>query len=692
MNGNLPAYMNQLNKAQLEAVEHEGGPLLILAGAGSGKTRVITTKIAYLIEQKQYNPASILAVTFTNKAAAEMHNRVTGMVPYASGVLVRTFHSFGAWLLRRNGAAIGMKRSFTIYDDEDMITLLRTIYEKKKRNELKPYAKMISLAKDYALTPEDNLLPITADPEFPSIYAAYNQKLRELGNADFGDLIARCIELLDNNPEILSRLHQRFRTVLVDEYQDSNVAQFELLKRLAGGGTYLCVVGDDDQSIYRFRGAEVQNIIQFPDIFPDTTVIRLEENYRSTEPILDVASSVVEHNRGRLGKRLWTRKKGGEKAVVRFFENEEQEVAYCAELVRTGPAESTAILYRTNAQSRSFEIYFSRHNIPYRLVGSLSFYSREEVKDALALVTLILNPNDEVAFRRVVNKPTRGIGAASLRKIIAYAPEARGDLLESCRKALSGLSVKAARGVKEFLHVMETVSAELEERSLAEFVEGAVRESGILEYHLEQDKISHTQKAMNVEELVNAAAEYPNGREGLIEFLEAVELDRSRIAAREEEGPSGVTLITMHNTKGLEFDRVIITGLEEGLFPGFRNELEEDLEEERRIFYVSLTRAKEELYLTSCRSRRLWGKRMHFSPSRFLEEIPKELLSLDLSAPDEQDNGFKPGTRVYHDDYGSGVVCKRWHNGTQTAVMVRFETGVVHRFIPKYSNLEIIAE
>lgn len=691
MNRTVPSYLLELNDVQRQAVEHEGSPLLILAGAGSGKTRVITTKIAYLIDQKGIDPASVLAVTFTNKAAREMKDRVMNLVPDASRTLIRTFHSFGAWLLRRNSGALSLNRNFSIYDDEDMITLLHTIFGKKKRNDLKPYARYISLAKDYALGPEDDLLQISPDPQFPEIYKAYEDKIRTLGNTDFGDLILRPVELLDNFSEIRQRLHQRFRVILVDEYQDSNVAQFELLKRLYGEETYLCVVGDDDQSIYKFRGAEVKNILQFPEIFDGTTIVRLEENYRSTQYILSVASAVVANNSGRLGKKLWTRKLEGNKVTVRFFETQEQEVEYCAGQLTPDTFGKTAILYRTNAQSRAFEIYFSRHNIPYRLVGTLSFYNREEIKDALSLLTLFVNRHDELAFRRVINKPARGIGSSSLNKILSYLPRSGGDTIEACKYAEADLSGKAAKGVSGFLRIIARLEATVETLPLGGFVHRVVNESGLFDYHMNQDKVSNTQKTKNLEELSGAAGEFPNGKEGLIEFLETIELDRASIDQNQVSDEERVTLITMHNTKGLEFDRVFITGLEEGIFPGYQNDQEEDVEEERRIFYVSLTRAKEELYLTSCRTRKIWGRTIRLTPSRFLDEIPTDLIDIEIPEP-EDDSDFRVGTAVYHDEYGTGMVCKRWNNGSQISVLVRFESGAVHRFIPKYSTLEKIME
>jgi DNA helicase-2/ATP-dependent DNA helicase PcrA len=471
---------------------------------------------------------------------------------------------------------------------------------------------------------------------------------------------------LDHNPEIKQRLQQRFQAILVDEYQDSNVAQFELLKRLNGDHTYLCVVGDDDQSIYRFRGAEIQNIIQFPEIFENTTIIRLEQNYRSTQHILSVASSVVANNQGRLGKTLWTDKDWGPSVVVRFFADQRQEVEYCAQLLEDGMLGETAILYRTNAQSREFELFFSKHNIPYRLVGTISFYSREEIKDMLAWLALLVNPKDELAFRRIVNKPSRGIGDASIKKIIAAVPSSNGDLFSACRQAQKKLSSKAYQGVDQFLSIFRELNADLEAHTLDKLLKQVMLKSGLLEYYKEQDHISHTQKTKNLDELVTAAMDYSGGREGLVEFLEAMELDRAQIESHESRSHDGVTLITMHNTKGLEFDRVIITGLEEGIFPGFRNESEEDLEEERRIFYVSLTRARKELYLTCAKTRRIWGRIMHLKPSRFLDEVPKEYLDLelpDMSAGGDND-GYHLGTVVYHDDFGTGIICKRWYNGS----------------------------
>ena len=437
-------YLEKLNPKQYEAVVNQGQPLLILAGAGSGKTRVITSKIAYLVEHCGALPSSILAVTFTNKAAGEMRDRVAKFLGYTGDMksyelpMIRTFHSFGAWILRRNSGYAGLSPNFSIYDDSDMVSLLKSLEKSGSKRDIKLYANMISRAKDFGLTPDDDLTQVTFDPDFPAIYKAYQEKLDSIGNVDFGDLILKAVELLKNNREIRDRLSRKFQVILVDEYQDSNIAQFELLKLLAGDGRGLTVVGDDDQSIYKFRGAEVQNIIGFPEYFSGTKVIKLEQNYRSTAPILNLASAVVDKNKGRLGKTLWTARKGGRKPVLAYFSTAQEEAEYCASLVAKDTVE-TAILYRTNAQSRLFESVFTRLNIPYRIVGSLRFYEREEIKDTLAWMAFLVNPRDQVSFQRIINKPVRGIGKASVDKILATGGE---DIVSGLKTYAAGTKGK----------------------------------------------------------------------------------------------------------------------------------------------------------------------------------------------------------------------------------------------------------
>ena len=731
MSSTLQSALATLNPAQRVAVLHDGSPLLILAGAGSGKTRVVTVKIAWLIAEQGIDPRSILAVTFTNKAAGEMRERALALLAdhqppiEARDVTLKTFHSFGAWMLRRNADVAGLPRGFTIYDDDDSITLLKSLYPEQKRSELSRWYHLISRAKDYCLTPDDDLEEVSADPEFPRVYRAYQDRLREIGNVDFGDLIQLPMELLEREPSVAARLHRRFRYLLVDEYQDANVAQYRFLRALVGPEAFVCVVGDDDQSIYRFRGAEVQNILTFPERFPETKVVRLEQNYRSTAPILDLAGAVVSNNEGRLGKTLFTDRSGGKRPALILFGDQDEEVSWTIERIREvltrGESGETAILYRTNAQSRVFETALLREAIPYRIVGAVRFWQREEIKDAVALLKLVANPRDEVAFRRVVNKPTRGIGAKSLDKIMETLPAAGGDVERAANYALPALSKRAARALSAFLGVVEairrmvngsqhavgegeeppSVDAARMEEPLSRVVESALVESGLLLYHREQDEVGGTQKVQNLEELVNAASLHAASEEGLSEFLEAIELDGAR--EQEDAEQARVVLITMHNTKGLEFDRVIITGLEEGLFP--RDDDPDELEEERRLFYVAITRARNELTLTSCRSRRIHGRIAELYPSRFLTEIPQELM--DVTSGDGghspvvgtlqglcegrragQEHPWPRGTGVYHDDYGSGAVIQAWHAGGEAVVLVRFETGATAQFIPKYTPLE----
>ncbi len=725
----IPDYLHGLNPVQLDAVRHQGGPLLILAGAGSGKTRVITYKIAYLIRECGIQPRSILAVTFTNKAAGEMRERAASLAPGASECMIRTFHSFGAWFLRRNHERAGLPAGFTIYDDDDVVQLLRSLFPDESKPHLNAQSRAISRAKDYALYPGNDLSAVTHQhEELRDVYRRYHERLREIGNVDFGDLILRPLELLRRDEAVRTRIQQRFRVVLVDEYQDSNVAQFELLRALVGSDSYLCVVGDDDQSIYRFRGAEVRNILTFHEQYPGTTTVRLEQNYRSTGSILNLASEVVARNEGRLGKRLWTEREDGPLPQLAFLSDAEAEVEFCVRILQADARYSnTAILYRTNAQSRLFESEFLRRGIPYRIVGTLRFYEREEVKDVLAVLRLLANPRDEVSFRRIVNKPARSLGLKSVDRIVDVALAGGGDLLDALAAAVPGLTKKAEKARAELDGVFASLTGAVEGSSLSVLVERAAEETGLREYHASQDEYQGSGKVANIDELVNAAGLYGSGREALAEFLEMIELDANRDTAAEDG--EAVTLITMHNTKGLEFPRVIITGLEEGLFPRGADEGPGEIEEERRLFYVAVTRAENELYLTSCRYRRLYGRITEYAPSRFLGEIPPELLetlgsgtssrripaaSGDpgfgrqgipaaggtvsdrlRSASDAEDweeaDDLPPGAGVYHDDYGLGVVQKRWRKGTNVMVRVGFENGRIATFIPRYTPLERVS-
>lgn len=731
-------YLDPLNPEQREAVLHEGSPLLILAGAGSGKTRVITTKIAYLIRERGVDPESILAVTFTNKAAREMAERAARIEPRAVRAHLRTFHSFGAWFLRRHGTVLDLGRNFVIYDDDDATTLLGTLMEDATRSQAAATAHRIARAKDYFLGPDDPALDmIDHRPEFRRVYASYEEKLRKIGNVDFGDLIRLPAAALREHPELGERFRQRFSVVLVDEYQDSNVAQFELLKELCGPRTYLCVVGDDDQSIYRFRGAEVRNILDFPDRFPGTQVVRLERNYRSTEQILAVAGGVVDRNRDRLGKNLRAERGAGKLPILAFLPDQDEEAAFCAELVERSVAAGArytdwAILYRTNAQSLGFETEFLRRKIPYRVVGSLKFYEREEVKDALALLAFSLNPRDEVAFRRMVNKPARGVGAVTVDRIVeaSLQESTGGDLAAAARRHSPTLAAKARAGVREFLGAIEGARARFGDSSagapaswgakgegersghliagdgLSSYIVSLVEDAGLAEYHQAQDEIAGTQRLGNLQELANAAGLYPATAAGLAEFLEHIELDRAMAEEADADAPDSVTLITFHNTKGLEFPRVVMTGLEQGVFPR-DDKRDEDLEEERRLFYVGATRAMDELYLCTCARRRLFGRTQDSAPSLFLREIPPRAVRIVGKAPFgfgdtvragalsavprgvsgvSADGLWRVGGRLFHDEHGYGGIVSVEDTDEGAVVVARFESGREVRFLPRYQG------
>jgi len=703
----IPDYLESLNPQQREAVLHTGVPLLILAGAGSGKTRVITTKIAYLIDSEGLDPHSILAVAFTNKAAEEMRERVGALSSTGGEVMIKTFHAFGAWLLRRYGQEIGIAAGFTIYDDQDSFSLLKQVLRRElggqrpAQKQLKELAGWIARAKDHCLLPEDDLSMLEAQVGVPGldahrIYRQYQDRLEQSGCLDFGDLLVRTVKLLESCVEVRDRVRSRFRAILVDEYQDSNYAQFRLLQQLYDGYNYLCVVGDEDQSIYSFRGAELENILSFSRKFPGTEIVRLEENYRSTQNILEVASRVVENNRDRLGKKLFTRKPAGSPVALAYLEDPEAEALFCAEKLKAGGLEETAILYRMNFQSRVFESLLARLGIPYRVVGTVRFYGREEVKDALAYLTLVVNPANELAFRRATGKPRRGIGAKSLEVILGHRGNVR-NLLKRAVQALPSFTGKTAKALRAFLSLMESLDQRLSEpseSSLSRIVHLLIMESGLVDYYRGRDEAEGTDKVSNLEELINATTEYPGTLEGLSLFLESLMLGGS------EEDPflrtEQVTLITAHNTKGLEFDRVFITGLEDGIFPHYSSTLGgvpvagTELEEERRLFYVGVTRAREELYLTACKKRRVFGTLQGSEPSRFLSEIPREYLQVYGFRPPAED-GYPLGCGVYHDDYGPGIVSKKWEVDGVSMVAIRFDSGKIARFPLKYSRLERIS-
>ncbi|MGH4037683.1 MAG: ATP-dependent helicase [Sphaerochaeta sp.] len=638
---NMEDWLSKLNKEQKEAVLENEHPLLVLAGAGSGKTRVITTKIAYCIKELDYNPWNILAVTFTNKAAKEMKERVLEMLPEEdpNSFNIRTFHSFGVWLLRRFSSEAGLQPGFTIYDDSDSLSLLKTRYSSMTAKELRPIMKSILKAKDMGLTPYSaKLSEVSNEPNFARFYEVYENALREVGNVDFADLITIPTRLMDENKEVRDFVQRRFKVILVDEYQDSNVAQFEMLKRLVGPDTFISVVGDDDQSIYRFRGAEIQNILSFPKVFKDTKSIVLGQNYRSTKNILNLATSVIAHNTNRHPKVLRTDNQIGSRPQLYYVDDEMDEASTVYSLlVRANNFNNSAILYRTNAQSSAFETLLTKRHIPYKIVGALKFYDREEVKDALALLQLFVNSRDIVNFRRMINKPARGIGPTSIKKIEQFLPDTKGDVFEAIDIAIESkvLSAKCSTNAKQFVTTMKESYSMIEDGSLGDGVKYLLDKMGLITYYMNEDAKNHTFKVDNLNQLVNAISEYQSSTAGLLAFLEEVTLDRTTIGTEDPAQGEGVTLITMHNTKGLEFEDVYIVGLEESLFPSGMNSDDDDgIEEERRLFYVAATRARENLYMFCAKSRRVWG-RMEYDrvPSRFIDEINARDIEVIGSRP-----------------------------------------------------------
>ena len=748
-------YLSVLNPEQHEAVVHEGSPLLILAGAGSGKTRVITTKIAYLIGEKNVNPYSILAVTFTKKAANEMHERAIALEPLASNAQIRTFHSFGAWFLRVYAEDAGIDPNFTVYDDDDVVSLIQKVEPKLTKKEAATYARKISLAKDYCLLPDSEELSTRDEflnpTDFAEMYDAYEKRLRASGNVDFGDLILLPYLALKENAALREKMYRRFRVIMVDEYQDSNVAQFKLLEALSGlnegSGSYVCVVGDDDQSIYKFRGAEIQNILNFPKIFAGTKIVRLESNYRSTSEILSLADNVIKNNAGRLGKTLRAERGSGKTPVLAFLPNQDDEVHFCADLIQKShemgvPYADWAILYRTNAQSLGFESEFVRKKIPYQIVGSLKFFEREEVKDIIAWLELLANHKNEIAFHRIVNKPARSVGSKTQDSIVETAGLSfQNDIIASCRERLPKLSAKAKSGISQFLEIIDEVESlfgedttaggelandvvsehtdELKKReskqTLAKLIEEIAKKSGLLAYYEERDKEEHTFRVENMQELANSAVPYPLARQGLLDFLDNIQLDRTLSNADEEISDDAVTLITLHNTKGLEFNRVVMTGMEEGVFPRNGDD-EEEMEEERRLCYVGITRAKNELYLTSCAVRRMYGHIEYMKCSPFLLEMGTEGIKAighkpsrytnssfhggdygerGLSHPDVESDPIKRkytrGTKIFHDDYGYGIIVNTTINDEgEFGITVSFENSGIKRFLPKYQESQLM--
>lgn len=660
--------LEQLNDMQKKAVTCTEGPLLVLAGAGSGKTKVLTTRIAYLINEKNVDPSSILAITFTNKAAKEMKDRVIkliGNIGYS--MKISTFHSFGLSILKEHCDLLGYSKNFTIIDSDDSMTLIKKIVKDlnldSKIFNPKMIRNKISGAKNELMDPAEYVRFANTDMEekIVSVYERYQKRLKLNNSFDFDDLLMLPIKLLKENPDVLKQYQEKFKYVMVDEYQDTNQAQYILTKMMSAKYKNICVVGDNDQSIYMFRGANYRNILNFEKDYKNTSVILLEENYRSTKNILDVANSIIKNNKSRKDKTLWTNNDDGLKIKYHRSSNEKDESFYVVseikKLLNNGvPLSEIAVLYRANAQSRNIEEVLLRDNIPYKVVGAFYFYNRKEIKDLIAYLKLIYNHNDDNSLTRIINVPKRGIGLKAIENLNTKAMLEEKSLYDSL----------STQKELDFKRLIDDLSKKSETMSLTELVDCILNDSKMKE-ELELEKTIESEVRLeNLEEFksITKSFEESKGIVSLGEFLEEISL----VSDVEEykNNTNVVTLMTIHSAKGLEFDNVFLIGMEEGLFPHVNclNDVEE-LEEERRLCYVAVTRARKRLWLVNARSRMLYGKESYNMQSRFIDEIDKENLDIDSDTEEktfdrssmiDESIDYKPGDKVIHDIYGEGVV------------------------------------
>ena len=640
--------LNDMNDKQSEAVQTTEGPLLIMAGAGSGKTRVLTHRIAYLIDEKMVNPWNILAITFTNKAAREMRERAMALNPATSETLIATFHSMCVRILRREADHIGYNRNFTIVDPGEQRTLMKRILknlnlDSKKWNE-RAILGTISNAKNDLL--DEVAYEHQAGDMYTQIvakcYKAYQEELRRSEAMDFDDLIMMTLRLFDKNPDVLAYYQQRYQYIHVDEYQDTNHAQYQLVKLLASRFKNICVVGDADQSIYGWRGADMQNILDFEKDYPEAKVVLLEENYRSTKKILQAANEVIKNNRNRRPKKLWTQNDDGEQIVYYRANDERDEAVFVASTINNVVREEGknfkdfAVLYRTNAQSRTIEEALLKSNIPYTMVGGTKFYSRKEIRDVISYLNLIANPADNISFERVVNEPKRGVGPGTLEKIRTFAYEQDMSLLDaSANIMLSPIKGKAAQGVYDFANVILNLRDQLDDLSITEVVEAVLDQAGYLDALSMQQTLESQARIENIEEFMSVTKNFDETNTDETEDETGIDrlgrfLNDLALIADTDDGDveaAEVTLMTLHAAKGLEFPVVFLIGMEEGVFPLSRaSEEPDELEEERRLAYVGITRAEEILFLNNANARTLFGKTNYNRPSRFLREISDDLL------------------------------------------------------------------
>jgi DNA helicase-2/ATP-dependent DNA helicase PcrA len=702
----MEQWMKELNPAQWEAVCHTEGPLLILAGAGSGKTRVLTYRIAKLLLDG-VNPKNILAVTFTNKAAEEMRQRATELIgPQAAGIWLATFHSTCVRFLRQDGPAIGLDRNFVIYDTQDQLTVVKEVMRELNLSEtnFQPRAVLstISAAKNELIGPEqyEKQAADFWSEVVRKVYPLYQKKLRQNSAVDFDDLIMLAIELLREHPEILAKYQERFRYIMIDEYQDTNHAQYTLVNLLANKYRNLCVVGDDDQSIYSFRSADIRNILHFEKDYPEVKVVKLEQNYRSTQNILKAANEVIRNNHSRKPKTLWTENEEGTPVTVLKVADEKEEAWLVSALIEQLISEEGrkfsdfALLYRTNAQSRVFEEVFIQKGIPYKIVGGLRFYDRKEIRDILSYLKLIFNPNDRISLRRVINTPKRGIGDVTIERLIDFLDANGLSNLEGLSRVeeapdLTPRSIRPLTSFYQFLNEMVTLKEQL---SISELTERVMEDSGYLGSLRSDDSVESRTRLENLGEFLSITAEFEKESEdkSLSAFLETVALVAD--VDNYNETQDGATLMTIHSAKGLEFPVVFLVGMEDGIFPHSRSLMDlGELEEERRLCYVGMTRACQRLYLTHALMRTIYGKTQFSIPSRFLDEIPDELLakpgerefssaqkSSSLTSDGEHKANqakkatYGPGDKISHRKWGIGTIISIEGEGEDAIAKVAF--------------------
>ncbi len=722
-----------LNDRQREAVVHGEGPLLIFAGAGSGKTRVLTHRAAHLIQERGVSPFNVLAVTFTNKAADEMKGRLRRLLGGQHWELwVGTFHSICARILRRDGEQIGVPSNFVVFDEKDQLSLakdcLRDLALDPEQFAPSLIRREISNAKNELIGPRDYVNWRGGRPYdeiVARVYTLYQQRLKENNACDFDDLIDYVVWLFEKHPDVLARYQERFHHILVDEYQDINFAQYRFIGQLAAKHRNLCVVGDDDQAIYGWRGADMRIIMRFDEDYPDAKVVKLEQNYRSTQNVLRAAWEVVRHNSTRREKRLWTEAPPGEKAVTHRAADEHAEASFVTETIahlveHDGCAyRDLAVLYRVNAQSRVFETMFVSRDIPYRVLGGPRFYDRAEVKDVLSYLRVLHNPADSVGLKRIINAPPRGIGDKTIAQLEQAAIERNMPLMEAARHAeeIPELGTRAQRAVGQFVKLMDHLRQEMETASVTELTEAIIQQSGYQLALEDEGTVKARGRLDNIRELLSATQEYEEGAEepSIGGFVETAALLTSADKLGKEV--DAVPLMTLHSAKGLEFPVVFMVGMEEGLFPLARAAFSDnplDLEEERRLCYVGITRAMKRVFLTSAELRTIFGATSHTMASRFLEDIPAELIEpygpvaprnitweaadaartpaaqqiLDEAGAGEQP--FRAGDRVRHPSFGDGMIVSVTGSGDQALISVAFPDKGIKKLDPQYATLEKI--